>query len=95
MTSTHELPKTRCEIERKEKHTPSLVLSHMDQLVSADAPKKRVIEANYYVAEGDRGKASAAWENGHEATQVTTGDLEHAIDHAWSCAGKHGEDREH
>jgi len=33
--------------------------------MSADAPKKRVIEANDYVAEGDRGKASAAWENGH------------------------------
>ena len=61
MTSTHELPKTRCEVERKEKHTPSLVLLHMDQLMSADAPKKRVIEANDYVAEGDRGQASAAW----------------------------------
>jgi hypothetical protein len=94
MTPTNELRNTGCYIERKEKHTPALVLLHMHELMRADARKKRVIEADDNVAESNRGKASAGREARHQVMQVTAGDLDHAVDNARCCACTHCDDRE-
>jgi hypothetical protein len=63
--------------ERKA-HPSALVLLHMDELMRADARKKRVIEADDNVAESDRGEASAGRGRRHQVMQVTAGDLDHA-----------------
>ena len=77
-----QLQDTGCDIDRKKKYAPALVLFNVNMLVYTNAPQYSVIDTDYHVAKGNRDKPGARRKKRNDSIQVTAGDFNHAVPEA-------------